>query len=254
MLDHNRQLIEAAFPFWEAEGEITRRFFARGPSPEDQLFWLRAQLWKELHPVDGYFSGMHQELTGLANLFPQVDRGIGRHQFASLMKQMLEEFNHYVLFADILERLTGRPIQDSDRVQLPEEQRLQALRRRYASSGSALDKAAVLFTEGGGARMFREGAKLAGGDLECMIAAAMKTIYDDEKDHFLEAARDAQALLESQADVERLCATIIDVSRQRVAMRREMFRNAMSEAEAEAFIASTRAAVQAGQFTEHALL
>ncbi len=242
MSDHTQELINAALPYWEAEGEIARRFFASKPSNEDHQYWLRAQLWKELHPVDGYFNGIHRELSNLTDLFPQVDRGIDRHHFAFLMRQMLEEFNHYVLFADILEFLTQRKLDlDRDTVQLPEERKLQQLRKAYVDSGSPIDKAAVLFTEGGGARLFREGAKVKGGRLEEMIASAMQVIYDDEKDHFNEGAEESAELIRSEADLERMKAAIVAVSRQRVAMRQEMFKYPMTDAEVEAFIERVKA-------------
>lgn len=234
-------LVAVALPYWEAEAEIAKRFFASSPSREDHVFWLRAQIWKELHPVDGYFNGLHRELTNLAEAFPRVDKDVDRHHFAFLLRQMLEEFNHYVLFADILEFLTGKKTVEGDYVQLPEEKKLQEVRHRYTTGGSAIDKAAVLFTEGGGARLFREGAKLAGGELERMIAHAMQVIYDDEHDHFIEAAKEAESLIASPADAERMKTAIVDVSRQRVAMRNEMFHEPMTQAQVDEFIANFNA-------------
>lgn len=246
------ELINAALPYWEAEAEIAKRFFASKPSPEDHIFWLKAQVWKELNPVDGYFNGIHKELHTLADLFPRVDKDIDRHHFAFLMQQMLEEFNHYVLFADILESLLGGGIATSEPVQLPEEKRLAALRKAYATEGSPIKKAAVLFTEGGGARLFREGAKVSGGALEASIASAMQVIYDDERNHFREAAKEAAGVLTSRADVDEIKRAIVDVSRQRVEMRREMFRNAMSAQEIDAFVGAVESAIDAGTFNEDA--
>lgn len=243
MDDYTQELVDSARPYWEAEAEITSRFFRGNPSKEDHIYWLKAQLWKELHPVDGYFSGLHKELSNLANMFPQVDKGVDRHRFAFLLKQMLEEFNHYLLFADIFEYLTGRKIDISaDTVQLSEERKLEELRRRHVTSGSPLDKAAVLFTEGGGAAMFREGAKITGGKLEEMIAHAMQVIYADEKDHFIEAAKESAELIKSRADVEKMKTAIVNVSRQRVAMRLDMFKHPMTGSEVERFIEGAKSA------------
>src|ERR1700679_4239303 len=94
-----QRLVAAPLPYWEAEGEIARRFFASHPSSDDQIYWLKAQVWKELHPVDGYFNGIHKELSRLTDLFPQVDAGVDRHAFGYSLRQIVEEFNHYVLFA-----------------------------------------------------------------------------------------------------------------------------------------------------------
>ena len=106
------------------------------------------------------------------------------------MEQMVQEFNHYVLQADILEYLLGRKIGADDTIQLPEEKALGDLRRSLVS-GSAVEKAAVLVTEGGGARLFREGRKLKGSVLERKIAAAMEVVYQDERNHYRMAAREA---------------------------------------------------------------
>jgi hypothetical protein len=245
---HAQRLIDAALPYWEAEGEIAKRFFAAKPSREDQIYWLKAQVWKELHPVDGYFNGIHKELSRLTDLFPQVDVGVDRHEFGYSLRQIVEEFNHYVLFADILEFLTGAPVGPSETVQLPAEKALGDARRGYVAGGNPVDAAAVLFTEGGGARLFREGAKIHGGELERKIAHAMKVIYDDERDHFREAALQASAAIHSDADLARIVDAIVDVSRHRVEMRREMFRDAMTAQEIEGFIERVKMEVAGGNF------
>lgn len=242
-------LIDAALPYWEAEGEIAKRFFASQPSANDHIYWLKAQVWKELHPVDGYFNGIHKELSRLTDLFPKVDIEIDRHDFGFSLRQIVEEFNHYVLFADILQMLTGTPVGPSETVQLPAEKALGDVRRRLANNGDPIDSAAVLFTEGGGARLFREGARVTGGALEQKIAHAMKIIYDDERDHFREAAQQALAVLQSDEDLAQIVLGISEVSAARVEMRREMFRNAMTSDEIAGFIASIREQIAAGTFT-----
>lgn len=247
-----QQLIDAALPYWEAEAEIAKRFFAAQPSAEAHRLWLRAQIWKELNPVDGYFNGIHRELSRITEAFPSIERGIDRHTFAFQLRQIVEEFEHYVLFADILERVSGRKLDPAELIQLPEEKKLGDLRRGLVTSGSAIDKAAVLFTEGGGARLFREGAKLSGGELEAQIAHAMNVIYVDERDHFREAAQDAVALIRTPEDLARMKAGIVAVSQQRVAMRSEMFGHPLPPAMLEAFIGRVRGDVEAGTFVEPA--
>lgn len=236
MPDYEQDLIDAAWPYWEAEAEIARRFFARA-TPEDHIFYLRAQLWKELHPVDGFFNGLHRELSGLVEMFPQVDRGIDRHDYHFLLLQLVQEFNHYVVLADIFEHLIGRPIAPDDTVQLPEEKKLGAVRRGYVARNDPLLNAAVGFTEGGGARLFQVGKDLTGSALNEMTAKAMKTIYDDEHDHYMAQAKEAVAHIGSGADLARMKDAIRAISAQRVRMRAEMFRGAMTQAEIEAFVA-----------------
>ncbi len=245
MTETERALLAAAWPYWEAEGEIARRFYAAA-SEDDHIFYLRAQLWKELNPVDGYFNGLHRELAALVDSFPEVDRTIPRREFHFRLTQIADEFNHYLLLADVYEHLVGRPIAPEDTVQLPEEKKLGDLRRSYVRSGSPVERAAVGFTEGGGARLFREGAKLAGSPLNEMTASAMQTIYDDERDHYKEMAREAVSLIGGEADLERMTGAIRAISAQRVRMRREMFRGAMTEEETDAFVAAAERAFAAG--------
>ncbi len=229
---HRRERTDpAALPYWETEALITRRFFKAGPSPEDHIFWLKAQLWKELHPVDGYFTGLQKELSRLVALFPKIDKDIDRHRYHHLLEQMTQEFNHYVLMADALEFLLGHPISAEDTCQLQQEKKLGEIRRGYANSGSLVDKAAVLVTEGGGARMFREGRRLRGGRLERMIAQAMEVIYQDEKTHYKEAAREAARAITNRRDLQRMKKAIQKVSLQRVYMRNEMFREPLTSQE-----------------------
>lgn len=240
MTDTEQKLADAAWPYWEAEGEIAKRFFAKA-TDEDHISYLRAQLWKELNPVDGYFSGLHRELTKLVEMFPKVDKEIDRHDYHFLLTQLTEEFNHYVVLADIFEHLMGRPISPEDTVQLSEEKKLGDLRRGYVEQDDPLLKAAVGFTEGGGARLFREGAKLSGSTVNEMTAKAMQVIYDDEEDHYQVQAKEAVRHIQSDADLQSMTDAIEAISAQRVRMRAEMFRGAMTETEIEAFIKAEKA-------------
>lgn len=231
-----QSLVDTAWPYWECEGEIAKRYFADA-TDADHAFYLRAQLWKELHPVDGFFNGLHRELKDLVDRFPEIDRSIDRHEYHFLLTQLTEEFNHYVMLADIFEHVMGRRITAEDTVQLAEEKKLGDVRRAYVEGGDALTRAAVGFTEGGGARLFREGAKLSGSAVNDMTARAMKIIYDDEKDHYAEQAKICVGLVRSEDDMARMKDAIRAISAQRVKMRAEMFPGAMSDAEIDAFIA-----------------
>ncbi len=236
MQDYTERLADAAWPYWEAEAEIAKRFFAKA-SDDDHIFYLRAQLWKELNPVDGFFNGLHRELAALVDDFPKIDKGIDRHDYHFLLTQLAEELNHYIVLADIFEHLVGRPISPDDTVQLSEEKKLGDVRRGYVQTGDPLDRAAVGFTEGGGARLFREGAKLTGGVVNEMTAKAMQVIYDDEKIHYLLQAKAAAGHIETEADLVRMEDAVREISAQRVWMRAEMQRGAMTAAEIDAFIA-----------------
>jgi len=139
------------------------------------------------------------------------------------------------MLADIFEHVMGRKITAEDTVQLSEEKKLGDVRRGYVED--ELTKAAVGFTEGGGARLFREGAKLSGSTVNDMTAHAMEIIYDDEKDHYAEQAKICVGLIESDDDMTRMKDAIRAISAQRVKMRTEMFPGAMTDAEIDTFIA-----------------
>src|SRR6185312_14895850 len=238
MKEIDQDLIGTALPFWETEAKIVRRFFQSKPTRDDHIFWLKAQLWKELHPVDGYFTGLQKELNNLVASFPEIDKTIGRRQYHSLLEQLTQEFNHYVLMADVLEYLLGHAVSADDTFQLPQEKKLGDIRRAYTNSGSAVDKAAVLVTEGGGARMFREGKKLKGGRLERMIASAMAVVYRDERNHYKEAAREAADAVKTKQDLARMKKALHEVSLQRIYMRNEMFKEPLTSDEIKSCLAA----------------
>ena len=96
--------------------------------------------------------------------------------------------------------------------------------------------AAVGFTEGGGARLFREGKELSGSTVNDLTAKAMQIIFDDEHDHYMEQAKEAISHIKSPEDLERMKDAIAKISEQRVWMRAEMFRDAMTKAEIATFI------------------
>ena len=200
------------------------------------FFYLRAQLWKELNPVDGFFNGLHKELRDVVDMYPQIDKEIDRHDYHFLLLQLVQEFNHYVVLADIFEHLMGRPISPEDTVQLDEEKKLGDVRRAYVEQEDPLLNAALGFTEGGGARLFREGKELSGSTVNDLTAKAMQIIFDDEHDHYMEQAKEAISHIKSPEDLERMNDAIAKISEQRVWMRAEMFRDAMTKAEIETFI------------------
>ena len=235
MPQYEQELIYTAWPYWECKAEIAKRFYAKA-SDEDHIFYLRAQLWKELNPVDGFSNGLHKELRDVVDMYQQTDKQIDRHDYHFLLLQLVQEFNHYVVLADIFEHLMGRPISPEDTVQLEEEKKLGDVRRAYVEQEDPLLNAAVGFTEGGGARLFREGKELSGSTVNDLTAKAMQIIFDDEHDHYMEQAKEAISHIKSPEDLERMKDAIAKISEQRVWMRAEMFRDAMTKAEIATFI------------------
>ena len=244
--ERRRQLIDVAKPFWEAEAEIARRFFRGRPTEEQYARCLRAAVYKELNPAigygptAGYANGLHMEFAGIVERFRDLDDGGDRRDMLAALRTMTEEFEHYVVLAEALELLLGRKLGPDDPQQLPEDRKLNEMRRRHVESGDACLKAAMGLTEGGGASMFREASRLTGGALERRLADAMKLIHRDEEHHYLDAADAAAAAVRSPADLMRMKRALREVSIQRVRMRNEMFSWPMREAEIEALIAGNR--------------
>jgi hypothetical protein len=59
----------------------------------------------------------------------------------------------------------------------------------------------------------------------------MADIYQDEKNHYKEAAREAARSVKRPQDLRRMQKAIREISRQRVAMRNEMFREPLTDQE-----------------------
>ena len=232
-------LIDTATPYWDVEAEIARRFY-KGAKRSDHAFYLRAQLWKELNPVDGFFNGLHRELTKAANMFPRVGKNIDRHDYLFLLEQLVSEYNHFVLLADILEYIQGRKISKRDLKQLPQEKKLAEIRRNFVKKGGPIGKAAVGITEGGGTALFRVGKNLKGSKINKMTAQAMRVIWNDEKQHYLVQAKEAAGIVKTSNDMKIMKSAIVDVSLQRVWMRNEMFMEPKAKKEIENFLARRR--------------
>ncbi len=240
------RLIAVAKPFWDAEAEITRRFFAGPPSREAYIRYLGSAVYKELNPTigygatDGYANALHMEFCDIVEGFRGLGTGGDRRAMLASLKMMTEEFEHYVVLAEVLEFILGRPLTDGDVGQLPEDRELNDMRRAYVESGDPCLVAAMGLTEGGGASTFREASKLSGGEIEERLAAAMKIIHTDEKDHYEDAAVAAAQAVESAEDLERMKRAVHEVSIQRVRMRNEQFDFQMTDREVEALIAENR--------------
>jgi hypothetical protein len=244
--DYQQELIDAAMPFWNAEADVTRRFFTGKPSRDQYVKYLSAAVYKELNPVigygptKGYANGLHMEFQGLVDRFKQLDRGTTRRNFLARLEMMTEEFEHYVVIAEVLEFVLGRPLTPDDAVQLPEDAKLNEMRRVNMDSGDPCLVAAMEMTEGGGSSTFREASKVSGGEIEDRLAAAMKVIHRDEENHYLNAAREAAEIIQSDDDFDRMKRALIATSIQRVRMRNEMFSNPMPDAEIADLIARNR--------------
>ena len=236
------KLITLATPYWETEAELTRRFFASKPSKKTWVHYLRAAVYKELNPVIGYgptngfACGLHMEFSGLVNKFEAVDDGLDRRSFHHRLEQMIEEFMHFTVLAEVLEDLLGRPLQRGDAEQLPEDEKLNRLRHTYVNSDNMALQAVMELTEGGGTATFREGSKLTGGAFETKLAAAFKVIADDEDGHVDHAAEELLDVIKTASDFAAAKKALLLVSMQRLHMRNEMFSNVMTSEELNGYL------------------
>ena len=176
------------------------------------------------------------ELSKLVDRFERVDNGLDRRQFHGRLEQMIEEFMHYTVLAEVLEDLLGRPLTQDDPIQLSEDNKLNKMRHRHVNSDSAAVRAVMELTEGGGTATFREGAKLTGGKFETRLAAAFKIIADDEDGHVDHATDDLKDVITTEQDFEAAKAALLEVSMQRLHMRNEMFSHPMSSAALDAYL------------------
>jgi hypothetical protein len=240
--DYAQALVYLATPYWQTEAELTRRFFAATPSKDVWTHYLKAAVYKELNPVigygptEGYACGLHMELSKLIDRLEGVDNGLDRRQFHGRLEQMIEEFMHYTVLAEVLEDLLGRPLTQDDPIQLSEDDKLNKMRHRHVNSDSAAVRAVMELTEGGGTATFREGAKLTGGEFETRLAAAFKIIADDEDGHVDHATDDLKDVITTEQDFEAAKAALLEVSMQRLHMRNEMFSHPMSSAALDAYL------------------
>lgn len=238
--DYAQELVALARPYWETEAELTRRFFAGNPSKETWIRYLGAAVYKELNPVigygptNGYACGLHMEFARLIRSFATVNDGLDRRAFHTRLEQMTEEFMHFVVLAEVLEDLLGHPLTAQDAAQLPEDDKLNRMRRDYVNADSAAVRAVMELTEGGGTATFREGAKLKGGPFEEKLAAAFSVIADDEDGHVDHAAQDLRDTILTEDDFAAAKDALLRVSMQRLHMRNEMFSHPMTNAELDA--------------------
>ena len=147
--------------------------------------------------------------------------------------QLLEEFQHFKYYADILEGITGEPVRmkDLQDLHLPSDERLEAMRDKLLAEDKKLAHLAFSFTEGGGAGIFYAGATIEtnGDPILVKIRDAGKTIYNDEVGHYEHNAGGVELGIESEQEYEQVKEMIIEVCQERLRMRSEMHGMTMSE-------------------------
>ena len=226
----SHDLTRFASRYWAGEAEVARTFFAEKRTEEEHLRWLGLQANKELQPREG---GIIEKLiTKLSDDFPHLEKTASRDDFLYTMQFLMEEFRHYKLFADVIDYITGRRLTMDELVNydLPEDRVLRQVRADYAAKHGDLARFASSFCEGGGASIYYEGMLLKGSELNDRIAAACKSVYDDEVDHAVHGASDLTALAKTDEDWQLAKEMVEAISKQRVKMRNEQFGSPLSDA------------------------
>jgi hypothetical protein len=189
-----RKLIAAVAPLWAGESEVVRSYWdSTVRSHESDLLWMRRQCSKEFN---GKGIGEYRDLgvfmgpvTELEQVFPRIDAGVDRHYALDLIEMLHDEFEHYVLIADIYDVIRGPgepPINAQTLETWDEDVALTELRFKHMRDHGEIGKRASRFTEGGYCALFREGMALKGrGGADDMIADAFARIFEDEFGHML---------------------------------------------------------------------
>ncbi len=221
--------------FWAGEAEIARRFFDQAVDPADHIRWLQHQCYRELHGP-GFLKREASKISWLthqvAEGMPAAEEQGSRLKFERDLFALAEEFNHFRLFADILEGITGTAVlmMDISASEFPEAKKLELLREMLRSTEPLVTDIAYSYAEGGGAGIFYAGSKLSGSNLLDAIASACGRVYEDEVPHGEHGAHMATQHLDSQADWSRAMEILIEVCQQRLRMRYEMFGLEIDEA------------------------
>ncbi len=109
-----RNLISASAPLWAGEAEVVRTYW---DSPvrthATDLLWMRRQCSKEFNGTGlgeyknlGVFLG---PVTEIKEAFGDIDSGVDRHHVLDLIETLHDEFEHYVLIADIYDAPSAAP-------------------------------------------------------------------------------------------------------------------------------------------------
>ena len=128
--ERRNDLTRYASRFWAGEAEIARTFFSQPRAPEEHLRWLRVQAYKELQPrPDGIIL---RNIDQLSDNYPALEQSVSRADFLYNIQFLEEEFRHYVVFADVIDYITGAHLTTTELAtyDIEGERELRAVRRR----------------------------------------------------------------------------------------------------------------------------
>jgi hypothetical protein len=210
-------LTQLARNYAAAERAVIAVFFEKPRKRTDHLRWLRAQAFKEYSAIKPIF-------TALAKLYPEIDRGIDRHDYQELTEKLADETKHARLVMDLLQDLSGKiraRYSPSYATLLHGSGKIST--REIRRQDESLERAAITLTEGGGGALYQVCSKLKKSGTEGKIAKVFHEILRDEVGHKDSGGRALGSLVKTQAAFARAAKIICDVSGQRLRMRNEQF-------------------------------
>ena len=230
-----QRLTQLASAYRAAEEAVVRAFFKKPRARKDHLRWLKAQGFKE-------YSASQPILGALTALYPNVDRGVDRRDYAELTEKLADETKHARLVMDLLEEIRGKKVSRRDLTWLAQDRKLAKVRAKYSKSfagllhGSekitskeirrydeAVERAAITVTEGGGGALYQVCSKLGNHGIHAKIARVFHEILLDEVEHKDSGARSLSSLITTEESFRRAAEIICEVSAQRLRMRNGQF-------------------------------
>lgn len=235
MTSYVKQLTRLANGYAAAERDVIAAFFKKPRKRSDHLRWLKAQGFKE-------YSAIKPIIEALTALYPKIDKGIDRHDYAELTEKLADETKHARLVLDLLEDISGKKAAPHDLTWLPEDRKLAKVRAKYSKSYAALlhgsgkvnskeikrrdedlERAAITLTEGGGGALYLVCSKLNKTGIAAKIARVFDEILLDEVAHKDSGARALGGQVKNADDGKRAAEIICAVCSQRLRMRNEQF-------------------------------
>lgn len=236
-----RELREMVAKYGAGEAEIAQAYFGRPRTPEQDAIWMTHQAARELGRVFQITEEINRSLGSL-------ERAGSRQELAELFQKTIEELNHFNLVADLLERVTGKPVDfkeirrydlfapdpmaPNNQANVKLAQTYRDIDKRIAELGNPAWSPLVQdqgLLEGGGNGLFYAASRLRGGELEERIADAMRVTLEDEVDHGPSHLAGLEQLVKTEEDLVQVKKLIRLLGEARLHFRNEEFGYPLSE-------------------------
>lgn len=229
-----RELARLAAIFTAGEAEIAQTYFvAATRSQATDILFLTSQAGRE------FSSAMHL-LQSVLDRQKTALASVDRQWLSETLLKVQQEVNHGNLCADILEWLTGRPV---DMVELfrydlfngdptaPNNQEQATLSRLFQEQERRPEPWAQLVNhnsgygllEGGGCGMFYAASRLSGSEVNARIARAFQIVLEDERGHGPPNLLAVEKFVTTEAQLAEVKAMLRARGRQRLRFRNEQF-------------------------------